>query len=235
MSRCSVVAATANAHKLVEMRELLGQEIDLLARPQGIADVVEDAPTLEGNARLKAWAVAGPTQRPALADDTGLEVEALDLAPGVRSARFAGENATDAQNRALLLSRLGRASYRRARFRTVLVLVVPWPCEAAAIDCDRHRDPDSADAAGGGDRQEIVVEGRCEGRIGWEEKGEGGFGYDSIFIPDGGGGRTFAEMSAGEKNQYSHRAFACAALRPEIARVCWGIPRLGRPTQERVT
>jgi XTP/dITP diphosphohydrolase len=118
------VCASANPHKVAEIFELMGGVIDLQPRPADLADVVEDADTLVGNARLKAVAVCAATGLPALADDTGLEVDALNGAPGVRTARFAGEQATDADNRAKMLRELsGKA--RTCRFRTVALLRFP--------------------------------------------------------------------------------------------------------------
>jgi len=118
------VCASANPHKVAEIFDLMGGFIDLQPRPADLADVVEDADTLVGNARLKADAVCAATGLPALADDTGLEVDALSGAPGVRTARFAGEHATDADNRAKMLRELeGKA--RTCRFRTVALLRFP--------------------------------------------------------------------------------------------------------------
>lgn len=182
-----VVCASANRHKVEEMSALLGGRLRMTPRPPEVPEVVEDAGTLEGNARLKAHAVAAATGRPALSDDTGLFVEALDGAPGVDTAYFAGPEATAEQNRALLLERLRGAADRRARFRTVVV--VAWP-----------------------DGDELLVDGVCEGRIATEARGARGFGYDPVFIPDDGDGRTFAEMSADDKHRVSHRARAVAAL-----------------------
>lgn len=182
-----VVCATANPHKAAEIAEILAGRVDLVPRPEGVAEVDESADSLRGNARLKAAALVAATGLPALADDTGLEVDALDGAPGVRSARFAGERATDADNRALLLARLDGAVARAARFRTVVVL--------------RH--PDGT---------EIVAEGTCEGSIATAERGSGGFGYDSLFVPEEGDGRTFAEMTSTEKHLMSHRGRALHAL-----------------------
>ena len=184
--RRRIVAATANAHKLAEMREILGDAVELLPRPDEIPDVVEDAPTLEGNARLKADAIAAATGLTALADDTGLEVSALGGAPGVRSARYAGDDATDADNVALLLRELDGAGDRSARFVTVVVL------------------------ADGEDHQ--VHEGECRGRIAPAPRGANGFGYDPVFVPDEGDGRTFAEMTAEEKHAISHRGRAVRAV-----------------------
>ena len=180
------VCASANPHKVVEIFDLMGGVIDLQPRPADLADVVEDADTLVGNARLKADAVCAAIGLPALADDTGLEVDALSGAPGVRTARFAGEQATDADNRAKMLRELeGKA--RTCRFRTVALLRFP-------------------------DGREIIAEGVCEGSIAEVEVGERGFGYDPLFIARDGDGRTFAQMSASEKHELSHRGKAFRAL-----------------------
>ncbi len=180
------VCASANPHKVAEIFDLMGGVIDLQPRPADLADVVEDADTLVGNARLKADAVCAATGLPALADDTGLEVDALSGAPGVRTARFAGEQATDADNRAKMLRELeGKA--RTCRFRTVALLRFP-------------------------DGREIIAEGVCEGSIAEVEVGERGFGYDPLFIARDGDGRTFAQMSASEKHELSHRGKAFRAL-----------------------
>jgi XTP/dITP diphosphohydrolase len=180
------VCASANPHKVAEIFDLMGGVIDLQSRPANLADVVEDADTLVGNARLKAVAVCVATGLPALADDTGLEVDALNGAPGVRTARFAGEQATDADNREKMLRELeGKA--RTCRFRTVALLRFP-------------------------DGREIIAEGVCEGIIAEVEVGERGFGYDPLFIARDGDGRTFAQMSASEKHELSHRGKAFRAL-----------------------
>ena len=190
--RLTIVAATANPHKLDEIREILGGEVELLPRPDDLPEVVEDAPTIEGNAILKADAIWSATGIPALADDTGLEVVALDGAPGVRSARYAGDDATDADNVSLLLAELGRRARetgvddRRARFVTSVVLT--------------H---------GSG---RLAVDGVCEGTIAAAPRGEGGFGYDPVFVPDEGDGRTFAEMTSTEKHALSHRGRAVRAF-----------------------
>ena len=184
-----VACASANPHKVAEIIDLMGGVVDLMPRPQHLADVVEDADTLLGNARLKAVAVCAATQLPALADDTGLEVDALDGAPGVITARFAGEGATDAQNRQKMLVQLeGKdAAQRSARFRTVALLRFP-------------------------DGREIVAHGICEGSIALHEIGDRGFGYDALFIPADGDGRTFAQMTIEEKHELSHRGRAFRAL-----------------------
>jgi XTP/dITP diphosphohydrolase len=184
-----LVCASANPDKVAEIEELLVGIAQMLPRPSSLGEVVEDADSLEGNARLKAVAVCSASDSAAVADDTGLEVDALDGAPGIYAARFAGENATYADNRRKLLSDLDGvpSPARSARFRTVVMVV--WP-----------------------DGSELVVEGVCEGRIADGEMGAAGFGYDSIFIPADGDGRSFAQMSAEEKHEISHRGRAFQAL-----------------------
>ena len=188
-----VVCASANPDKVAEIAAvLLDVGVELLPRPEGVGEVVEDADTLEGNARLKARAIAEATGRAALADDTGLEVDALDGAPGVRSARYAGPQATYGDNTSMLLAELDRRGARtpesrRARFRTVVLV--------------RH--PDGA---------EHVAEGIVDGTITPAPRGSGGFGYDSVFQPDEGDGRTFAEMTPAEKHAISHRGRALRRL-----------------------
>ncbi len=179
-----LVLATRNPGKLAEIRALLkGLPVRLHALQdiEGAPEVEEDAPTLDGNARKKAEMIQHHTGRPALADDTGLEVDALGGAPGVRTARFAGEGADDAANRRHLLEKLEGETDRHAQFRTVVAFA------------DGH--------------QTWTVEGVCRGRIIHEERGEGGFGYDAVFVPDGKE-RTFAELRPSEKNAISHRSRA---------------------------
>ena len=184
-----VACASANPHKVAEIVDLMGGVVDLVPRPSELAEVVEDADTLEGNARLKANAVCIATELAALADDTGLEVDALNGAPGVITARFAGEGATDAQNRQKMLVELEGIDVpqRTARFRTVALLRFP-------------------------DGREIVAHGVCEGSIAVHEIGDRGFGYDALFIPADGDGRTFAQMTIDEKHELSHRGKAFRAL-----------------------
>ena len=193
-----IVCASANPHKVEELARLLPSWVDLVARPSDIGDIDEDAPTLEGNAIIKAVEIANHASEWAIADDTGLEVEALDGAPGVRSARFAGEHATDAENRALLLAKLDDSTNRSARFRTVVALV--------SSKGDIH-----------------FVGGECAGTIAESERGDGGFGYDSLFIPADGDGRTFAEMTGSEKDAVSHRGRALAQV-PELLARIFGLP-----------
>ncbi|MDQ6617739.1 MAG: RdgB/HAM1 family non-canonical purine NTP pyrophosphatase [Actinomycetota bacterium] len=190
------VLATANRHKAAEISEVLGGVVELLPRPDDVAQVEETGETLEDNARLKAEALAGATGLPALADDTGLEVEALGGAPGVYSARFAGEGASYADNVAKLLSALAGEGDRRARFRTVAL--ARWP-----------------------DGTELVAEGVVTGTIAVVPRGGGGFGYDPVFIPDQGDGRTFAELaeeSGQAKHRLSHRGRAFTQLADLLAR-----------------
>ena len=186
------VLATANPDKAAEIRDILaasGVPVALCERDASIPDVEETGGTLEENARLKAVALCAATGTPAIADDTGLEVDALGGAPGVRSARFAGDHATYADNCALLVQRLHGVprEARTARFSTVAI--ARWP-----------------------DGREVAAIGSVEGTIAKAARGRGGFGYDPLFVPDDGGGRTFAEMSAEEKHDISHRARAFRTL-----------------------
>lgn len=193
-----LVCASANPDKVSEIEEILAScGVVLEPRPATVPDVEENAETLEGNARLKAEAIANATGAGSLADDTGLEVEALDGAPGVRSARYAGEPSDSVANIAMLLRELELAGAktpqdRRARFRTVVM--VRWP-----------------------DGSETVAEGIVSGVIASEVRGEGGFGYDPVFVPDDGDGRTFAEMNSSEKHAISHRGRALRALAQELS------------------
>lgn len=193
-----IVCASANPHKVDEIARLLPSWVELVVRPSDIGDIDEDAPTLEGNAIIKAVGIANHTSEWAISDDTGLKVEALNGAPGVRSARFAGEYATDAENRALLLAKLDGVTNRSARFRTVVALV--------SSKGDIH-----------------FVGGECAGTIAESERGDSGFGYDSIFIPTDGDGRTFAEMNGPEKDAVSHRGRALAQV-PELLARIFGLP-----------
>jgi XTP/dITP diphosphohydrolase len=190
----SFILATANAHKAQEINEIVGEELTLLPRPPEVPDVDETGETLLDNARLKAQALVAATGLPAVADDTGLEVDALDGAPGVRTARYAGEDADAAANVAKLLHALSGKEgpdARRARFRTVAVAA--WP-----------------------DGREKVAEGTVEGWIAPSQRGERGWGYDPVFIPDEGPGVTFAEMSAAGKHALSHRGRAFRDLARQL-------------------
>jgi len=186
-----LVCASANPDKVAEIALVLEGLVDLQPRPADLPDVVEDAPDLEGNARLKAREVCQAAGVAALSDDTGLEVDALHGAPGVMSARYAGEDASYADNVHRLLAELDRVGatapqHRSARFRTVVMVV--WP-----------------------DGRELAVEGVIEGTIADAPTGGGGFGYDAVFIPAEADGRSFAEMGD-EKHRISHRGRALRAL-----------------------
>ena len=191
-----LVCASANPDKVAEIAAILGSsDIELLPRPDDVPEVVENAETIEGNARLKAQALCDATGLPAVADDTGLEVDALGGAPGVRSARFAGEDATYVDNVMKLLDALAdlpEPEERVARFRTVAMVRFP-------------------------DGREVVADGTVAGTIALGPRGDNGFGYDPVFEPDEGEGRTFAEMSAGEKHAISHRGRAFRALAERLA------------------
>ncbi|MGH9307137.1 MAG: RdgB/HAM1 family non-canonical purine NTP pyrophosphatase [Acidimicrobiales bacterium] len=180
------MAATANPDKLIEIVAALSG-FDILARPPDLGEVEETGRTLMDNARLKARAVADHAQHAAVADDTGLEVVALDGAPGVYSARYAGPNATYLDNVEHLLEEMEGITDRRARFETVALVAFPDGTELSAV-------------------------GAVEGTIATVPRGTGGFGYDPVFIPEGGGGMTFAEMSKQAKGAHSHRGRAFALL-----------------------
>jgi XTP/dITP diphosphohydrolase len=189
-----LVLATRNRGKVAEIRELLegfGIELLTLADFPNMPEVVEDGETFEANARKKAGVVARCTGLPALADDSGLEVDALKGAPGVRSARFAGDHATYTQNNEKLLRLIKKVSLekRTARFRCVLALAFP-----------------------DGDGTIQTLEGACEGRITEQPQGENGFGYDPLFfVPELG--KTFAQINRSEKGKISHRGRALRQLK----------------------
>lgn len=182
-----IIFATNNAHKLGEVQALLGDAFSLVTlRACGITeDIPETAPTLEGNALQKARYVYERTGKSCFADDTGLEVDALGGAPGVHSARYATDGHDFAANNRLLLHNLEAESNRKANFRTVIALIL--------------------------EGEEFLFEGRVDGTITTTPSGNGGFGYDPLFVPDGYD-ITFADMSAEEKNAISHRGRAVAKL-----------------------
>ena len=188
-----LVVASANPDKVKEIVAVLSEELDveLVPRPTDVPEVVEDGTTLVDNARLKARALMRATGTAAVADDTGLEVDALGGAPGVYAARYAGEDATYADNVDKLLRELGALAdgggERRARFKSIAFVAFP-------------------------DGSEVWAEGVMEGTIATAPRGDNGFGYDPVFEPDTGGGRTFAEMSAAEKDALSHRGRAFRSL-----------------------
>jgi XTP/dITP diphosphohydrolase len=194
MNGLELVLATANPDKATEIAEILGalSGVVLRPRPASAPDVQEVGDTLVDNARLKAFSLVELTGIAAVADDTGLEVDALGGAPGVYSARFAGERASYSDNVAKLLAELDRhgadtPERRRARFRCVAFVGFP-------------------------DTGETWADGEVLGTIATTPAGEGGFGYDPVFVPDGHGGRTFAQMTPQEKHAISHRGRAFRAL-----------------------
>ena len=182
-----IVFATNNAHKLSEVAQVVGDKFELVTlRECGITeDIPENEPTLEGNALAKARYVYSRTGLNCFADDTGLEVDALNGEPGVRSARYATDGHDDEANKRLLLERMQGVENRAAQFRTAVALIV--------------------------DGKEYLFEGIVRGDIACEEHGAGGFGYDPLFFPEGGE-LTFAEMSAEAKNEISHRGRAVRKL-----------------------
>lgn len=183
-----LVIASANPDKVAEIAIVLEGAAILLPRPEEMADVVEDGATLEENARLKASAVCTFTNKPSVADDTGLEIDALGGAPGVYSARFAGDDATYEQNLEKVLIELEGVpmSQRTARFRTVALIRYP-------------------------DGSELIANGTVEGHINENPLGDEGFGYDPLFVPVEGNGTTFAQMGV-EKHKFSHRGRAFRSL-----------------------
>jgi len=186
------VLATANpdkAREIVEVLTVVAPSVELLPRPPEIPDVDEVGETLEDNARMKAVALAAATELPAVADDTGLHVDALDGAPGVQTARYAGEDATYADNVAKLLAALDGLPLEQRGARFVTVAVARWP-----------------------DGLEVAALGEVEGIITTSARGEEGFGYDPVFVPLEGDGRTFGEMTGEEKHVLSHRARAFQTL-----------------------
>jgi XTP/dITP diphosphohydrolase len=202
-----LVVATRSAHKLAELRQLLdvpGVELVSLDDLGVEGDVDETGATFEANAALKARHAARATGLPALADDSGLEVDALGGGPGVRTRRYAGEQATDAQNNAKLLAALDGLPPDRRGARYVCVLALAEP----------------SDAGPRGAMPVTLVRGTCRGRIAAAARGSGGFGYDPIFEPrsEAPGGRTLGEWSAEEKNAISHRGAAARRMSPILRR-----------------
>jgi len=189
--RC--VVATANPDKAMEIVAIMSQvgDVELLARPGDIGEIEETGDTLLENARIKALALCEASGEVAIADDTGLEVDGLGGAPGVWSARYAGEDATYDDNVNKMLTELGGSDDRTARFVTVAFAAFP-------------------------DGTEIFASGEVVGQITTERRGEAGFGYDPIFAPDEADGRTFAQMTATDKNAISHRGRAFRALAEQL-------------------
>jgi XTP/dITP diphosphohydrolase len=192
-----LVLATGNPGKAGEVMAILAAAggrgtVELVPRPAGLPDPVEDGATLADNARIKAAAVLRATGEAAVADDTALEVAALGGRPGVYTARYAGPGATYADNIAKLMAAMEGVADRRARWRTVALALLA-------------------------DGREVRGEGTCDGVVTEAPRGDGGFGYDPVFVPDDGDGRTFAELSRQEKNAVSHRGRAFRALATELA------------------
>ena len=189
-----IVFATNNKHKLSEIRDILGNEIEVLSLDEidCHADIPETSDTLEGNALQKAHYVYDNYHISCFADDTGLEVDALGGEPGIYSARYAGNNHDSEANMTKLLAKLGDNKNRKARFRTVIALILD-----------------------GKNVEEKIFEGIVEGSIIKERRGGEGFGYDHIFQPEGYN-HTFAELGSDIKNKISHRARATAKLVDEL-------------------
>lgn len=187
ISMSTLIFATNNQHKVDEIRSVIGSSFDIITlKEAGIdIDIPEPHDTLQANASEKSQTIHRLTNQDCFSEDTGLEVEALQGEPGVKSARYAGEGRDFQQNIDKLLQKLGNNPNRKARFRTVVSLIL--------------------------NHQEYLFEGICTGKIAEDQKGNQGFGYDPVFIPDGAT-RCFAEMSLDEKNQYSHRQKAVTQL-----------------------
>lgn len=181
------IFATNNQHKVDEIRSVIGSSFDIITlKEAGIdIDIPEPHDTLEANASEKSQTIHRLTNQDCFSEDTGLEVEALQGEPGVKSARYAGDGRDFQQNIDKLLQKLGNNPNRAARFRTVISLIL--------------------------NQQEYLFEGICTGKIAEDQKGNQGFGYDPVFIPDGAT-KSFAEMSLEEKNQFSHRQKAVTQL-----------------------
>lgn len=182
-----LIFATNNPNKVREIRTVIGDKIQVLPLKEAgiIIEIPEPHDTLQDNALEKAQTISHLTGKNCFSEDSGLEVPALQGAPGVKSARFAGPKATDQQNIDLLLEKMQGLHQRQAQFRTVIALI--W------------------------DHQTYYFEGICPGSIATQQTGTAGFGYDPIFIPDGSN-LSFAEMTMEEKNQFSHRKKATTQL-----------------------
>ncbi len=195
----TIVVATGNAHKVVEIEAILtkvlpGARFVALHELGDFEDPIEDGQTFTENALIKARAALEHTGYPSIADDSGLVVDALDGAPGIYSARYAGEHGNDEANNNKLFSELALTAddERRAHFHSSVVLVYP-------------------------DGRTLTGNGDCTGRIGFAPRGSNGFGYDPLFVPDAMGGRTMAELTPDEKNSISHRFYALQDLATQIA------------------
>lgn len=182
-----LIFASNNIHKAEEMRALLNNRFEIITLNEaGIyIEIPEPYHTFEENARAKSTTIFNITHKDCFSEDSGLEVEALHGAPGVRSARYAGDHSTSSQNNELLLHNLKNHPNRNAQFKTVISLIL--------------------------DGKEIIFEGRCKGSIAWAPQGENGFGYDPIFIPEGYH-QTFATLGLSVKSKISHRKMAVAKM-----------------------
>lgn len=182
-----LIFATNNQNKIAEIKSALtaGLQIATLKEAGIDIEIPEPFDTLEENAREKATVIFSITQQNCFSEDTGLEVTALSGAPGVKSARYAGDEADNKKNIALLLKNMEEKAERNAQFKTVICLLL--------------------------NNKEYLFTGVCKGKINTEEKGDLGFGYDAVFVPDGAD-KTFAEMEMEEKNKYSHRKKALVQL-----------------------
>ncbi len=182
-----IIFATNNHNKVEEVRAVLGDRFEILTLKEAgiLIDIPEPHDTLEANATEKSKTIFTLTNKNCFSEDTGLEVEALNGEPGVKSARYAGESRSFDDNIEKLLRNLGKTDNATARFRTIISLIL--------------------------DGKEYFFEGICPGRIIHERKGDNGFGYDPIFVPDGAN-KTFAEMTMEEKNKFSHRKKAMEKL-----------------------
>ena len=182
-----LIFASNNQHKIQELKAYCKNEIDIVSlKDAGIdIDIPEPHDTLEENASEKSWAIFKLTGKDCFSEDTGLEIEALNGEPGVKSARYAGDARSFKENISKVLSKLSSHSNRKARFRAIISLIV--------------------------EGKETLFEGICEGKIINEPTGSDGFGYDPIFVPNGSE-RTFAEMAVEQKNQFNHRTKAAAKL-----------------------
>ena len=191
--------ATNNAHKLEEIRAILGDSFDQLLSLEDLGidvEVEETGATLEENALIKARAILSLANIPTLADDTGLMVDALDGAPGVYSARYAGEHGNDEKNNELLLKNLSDIPMDKRTARFVSTVCCCFP-----------------------DGRHMTVRGECEGKIAFEPAGEGGFGYDPLFLPDEFPGKTMAQLTAEEKDSISHRGKALRLLAKKLEEI----------------
>ena len=182
-----LIFATNNLHKIAEIRTALTEGLEIITLKEAGIDIEIEEPfnTLEENAREKATVILNLTDQNCFSEDSGLEVTALDGAPGVRSARYAGDEADNKENITLLLKNMDGIRKREAQFKTVICLLL--------------------------NKQEYLFTGICKGKINLEERGSMGFGYDAVFTPDGAD-KAFAEMTMGEKNKYSHRKKALQQL-----------------------